>query len=423
MEIKIQCDCGQKFKFDVEPVDGRMPWEVTCPVCGASGTEKANQVLQQFAPAPAPTTVPVARIIPVAAPVPSGEAPKARLSISRPPAAPPAAEPAAPPVLSPVVPRPVARVTGAGTRAATPVAVERDGKTPNFWLSVAAVLLGAILGLTLWHLGYRMTGWRLGFMALVTGCAAGAAPQVLGHYKGVAMGLIAAFVTFVAIFTAQFLNAKVEVKEIGEESTQQEYQAAVEEAKAVLAAAPNATDQEIRAYLAKEQSFEGFVVTPAEIDAEEIEQVRRRLPMMQELANGQIKAEEYQARERAGSEREEYEIAVTEAKRVVASAPNGTEQEFRVYLAKEYSGLGVTVTPAEIEAEAVEEMQAEFPRMRQLVDGSLSREQYLQQEQAAGVDIDETDIMNFYLIFRTLGIFNIINIVLGIGAAFLTAKG
>ena len=45
MEIKIQCDCGQKFKFDAEPVNGRMPWEVNCPVCGASGTDKANWVI------------------------------------------------------------------------------------------------------------------------------------------------------------------------------------------------------------------------------------------------------------------------------------------------------------------------------------------------------------------------------------------
>jgi len=25
MEIKIECGCGTRFKFDVEPVNGRMP--------------------------------------------------------------------------------------------------------------------------------------------------------------------------------------------------------------------------------------------------------------------------------------------------------------------------------------------------------------------------------------------------------------
>src|SRR6266478_3537593 len=46
LEIKVQCDCGQRYKFDVEPVDGRMPFVVNCPICGLSGTEKANEILQ-----------------------------------------------------------------------------------------------------------------------------------------------------------------------------------------------------------------------------------------------------------------------------------------------------------------------------------------------------------------------------------------
>lgn len=62
MEIKVQCDCGQKFKFDVEPVNGQVPFAVKCPVCGFDGTARANVILQQllvsapapFASAPAP---------------------------------------------------------------------------------------------------------------------------------------------------------------------------------------------------------------------------------------------------------------------------------------------------------------------------------------------------------------------------------
>src|SRR5882724_10061000 len=52
-EIKIECDCGQRFKFEVEPVHGRMPFPVTCPSCGADGTEKANAILQETAATPA----------------------------------------------------------------------------------------------------------------------------------------------------------------------------------------------------------------------------------------------------------------------------------------------------------------------------------------------------------------------------------
>ena len=36
--IKIQCGCSQRYAFDIEPVNGRMPSPVACPACGADGT-------------------------------------------------------------------------------------------------------------------------------------------------------------------------------------------------------------------------------------------------------------------------------------------------------------------------------------------------------------------------------------------------
>lgn len=47
MEIKVICDCGTKFKFDVEPVDGRMPTRINCPNCGTDDTAQANDLIQQ----------------------------------------------------------------------------------------------------------------------------------------------------------------------------------------------------------------------------------------------------------------------------------------------------------------------------------------------------------------------------------------
>ena len=43
--IKIQCGCGQRYAFDIEPFYGRMPFSVACPVCGADGTSAANEVI------------------------------------------------------------------------------------------------------------------------------------------------------------------------------------------------------------------------------------------------------------------------------------------------------------------------------------------------------------------------------------------
>ncbi len=45
MLIKIQCQCGSKYSFEVEPVEGRMPFSVHCPTCNAEGTDAANQFI------------------------------------------------------------------------------------------------------------------------------------------------------------------------------------------------------------------------------------------------------------------------------------------------------------------------------------------------------------------------------------------
>src|ERR1035438_7107501 len=58
--VKIICGCGQKYAFDVYPLNGRMPALVQCPVCGMDGTAVANEVIartlgtQPVPPAPQP---------------------------------------------------------------------------------------------------------------------------------------------------------------------------------------------------------------------------------------------------------------------------------------------------------------------------------------------------------------------------------
>ena len=58
--VKIICGCGQKYAFDVYPLNGRMPAPVQCPVCGMDGTAVANEVIartlgaQPVPPAPQP---------------------------------------------------------------------------------------------------------------------------------------------------------------------------------------------------------------------------------------------------------------------------------------------------------------------------------------------------------------------------------
>ena len=46
--VKIYCACGQKYSFEVQPVDGRMPVPIACPVCKRDGTDDANYFIARI---------------------------------------------------------------------------------------------------------------------------------------------------------------------------------------------------------------------------------------------------------------------------------------------------------------------------------------------------------------------------------------
>src|SRR5690242_17285315 len=64
MNIKVLCPCGAKFRFEIEPVNGRMPGPVKCPTCGGDATELANAVIAQQLSTPAPVATIMAPIPP-----------------------------------------------------------------------------------------------------------------------------------------------------------------------------------------------------------------------------------------------------------------------------------------------------------------------------------------------------------------------
>lgn len=96
--VKIECGCGQRYAFDVEPLNGRMPAPIKCPSCGMDGTAAANESidymlkLQPPAASAAPQrsspglSTPVAAAPPLAAPAASNSF--APVSIAAPPAIP-----------------------------------------------------------------------------------------------------------------------------------------------------------------------------------------------------------------------------------------------------------------------------------------------------------------------------------------------
>ncbi|HWD20056.1 MAG TPA: PQQ-binding-like beta-propeller repeat protein [Verrucomicrobiae bacterium] len=47
MNVKVQCGCGARYSFEVEPTQGRMPFAMKCPTCGADGTDAANAIIAE----------------------------------------------------------------------------------------------------------------------------------------------------------------------------------------------------------------------------------------------------------------------------------------------------------------------------------------------------------------------------------------
>jgi len=46
--VKISCECGQKYSFEILPADERMPFPIACPACGHDGTVQADNFLARI---------------------------------------------------------------------------------------------------------------------------------------------------------------------------------------------------------------------------------------------------------------------------------------------------------------------------------------------------------------------------------------
>jgi hypothetical protein len=82
--VKIVCCCGQKYTFDVYPLNGRMPSPIRCPVCGVDGTATANEAIAHALQTAAPPPPPPQMAPPTAPPAPAILAPPPAPLILRP---------------------------------------------------------------------------------------------------------------------------------------------------------------------------------------------------------------------------------------------------------------------------------------------------------------------------------------------------
>jgi hypothetical protein len=187
MELKLVCGCGQKYKFDVEPVNQQMPFDVNCPVCGIDGTPFANALLAQ-APPPPPTMAVPPRVTAAAPPLP----PPVPVAASARPMPAPRSAPGTTTHPAPAIPKYLQ------TNAATAY--------NSFPLGMLGAFLGAIGGAVLIIGIYKLLGFRISYLCVVIGPITGLCARLMYRGTDSSLGLFCALVAFLTIGAVLFLS-------------------------------------------------------------------------------------------------------------------------------------------------------------------------------------------------------------------------
>jgi hypothetical protein len=338
MEVKILCPCGAKYKFDVEPLHGKLPGPVQCPVCATDGTAAGNAIVAQqlAARTAAAAAMPAGAsganagepriVIPV---VPKSNNP---ISISKP--ATPAPTPiqvgaSAPASLAPPPPppsvRPVAPSSGSGTAlsvasiapahpapvhaAAAPVAPVAGGALSqaksikalraagaNNTMGIIGAVVAGLVGMFVWFGITIATNREFGLLAWGLGGLIGAVARGLGRGVSNPLGLAAGAVAFVTILGGQYLATRHITNSFMTLGVPEMYGAQVAYAKEVSAAK---NDEELKAVIAKHESEDDEPVKPSDIDATRLAEFKKtELPELRKFSEGKMTQAEFEKKHR-----------------------------------------------------------------------------------------------------------------------------
>jgi len=183
------------------------------------------------------------------------------------------------------------------------MAGKKNRGQPNFGLGLLGGALGALVGTLIYFLIFKYTGFRIKLLAVGVGALAGWGAELLGRGEGSKeLGGITAVLVLAGIVGAQYLVALGWWHEFSPSQIfNSAYTNSVMEAKEVVKTVPTGSDEEIRSYLAREQSKEdvgaGEKPNPASITKEDIKQFREKsLPEFQDLASGKMTKDQFNAK-------------------------------------------------------------------------------------------------------------------------------
>ncbi len=195
IDVKLECNCGQQYAFDVEPVDGQMAVEVQCPNCGSDGTAAANAFIARHLPTPtSPPTTPMPK--PGALRI-SSTAPQSATGSS-------SGVTVSPAVLAP----PPSPASSAVTqRAQSGTYLERMPDAPMFSLGrgILGGILGAMLGSGL-LIGLSIAiGFRFPLFGVITGYLTGIGARTMARGTDNSLGVVASVIAFLAVSASFFI--------------------------------------------------------------------------------------------------------------------------------------------------------------------------------------------------------------------------
>lgn len=284
LPIKILCQCGTKYSFEAEPLNGQLPAPVACPKCGVDGTPAANESIRLQLAAHG-TTSPAAPQAPAAPTSSTG----VRLRVAGISHAPPVQPPVENTEPGEGEPPP------ADFRPATKPKKQKKKKDLAYgeanmqWASLGAIGAG-LVAMTLWWATIHYFHIRLGILAWVVGGIVGVAGRLAGGGSSQKLGLLCGACALGAIVGGQFIDARIALNQWVDEKMEEGYQGELATAKKAIKAE---TDDQIREYLAAEYSIDGERTKPESITAAEITNFKERRQHYQDVVDGKITKEKY----------------------------------------------------------------------------------------------------------------------------------
>jgi len=208
MEIKLQCECGQHFEFEVEPENGRMPVPVQCPGCGLDATPAADQKIAANSPTPGIALPPPPNSAPSNMTAPSGSAgirlaTSATTGTGSPQVAGPFPVKLAPPAFT--TSNTIPKRTSSYVPSHTPGEMRASENQNSLLKGILGAFIGAVIGSGLLFGLWMMIGFRIPFTGTVIGALTGLMAKVFYRGTDSTLGAIAAAISVAVVALMLFL--------------------------------------------------------------------------------------------------------------------------------------------------------------------------------------------------------------------------